>query len=291
MWFTLALLFAVGAELFESTIERRRFLQLLTASAGLIAAYAIVQPYAAHFGLAQLAASADQNVGPFPSRNAYASFVLLAFPPAVWAARRLGAEWWLPAGTLLASAFMTGSRAGAALALVEAIFLTAWIRSRLFAVALAAIALGGFLWGGDNLRTRIGYSDPLEHRREIYGSALELISARPLIGWGLGAFEDVYPGQARFDVGALVNHAHSDWLEAAVEGGLAYAAALTGCAALILWRARHCVWALGLPLILLHSLVDFPFQRIGVSVWFVLLAAAAFAQSKPRQSSRSENGS
>jgi O-antigen ligase len=274
-WFSIACLFAVSSSTLKPFTERRRFLQLFVILAGLIAAFAIVQPYAGQFGLEGLAAAADERVGPFTSRNAYASFVLLGFPVAVWSARRLGPEWWLPAGALLASSLTTGSRAGAALTLAEAVVLCFWMRSRVWVAAFGVMAMAGFFLGGENLRVRLGYADPLEHRRDIYASSLELISARPFTGWGLGTFQSVYPAQARFDVGAVVNHAHSDWLEAAVEGGLIYAVAVLGCALLMLWPARATIWALGLPMVLLHSLVDFPFQRPGVIVWFVLLAAAA----------------
>jgi O-antigen ligase len=274
-WFSLASLYVASVTLFESTVERRRFLQFFLLAAGLLAAFAIVQPYAAHLGMDKLAASADESVGPFPSRNAYASFVLLAFPVAVWAANKLGTEWWLAAGVLLTSAFMTGSRAGAALVLFEAVFLSIWMKRRVWIAPLAATAMVGLLWGGNSLGVRLGYQDPLQHRREVYAASLELIRARPLLGWGLGSFEQVYPTQARFDAATIINHAHNDWIEAAVEGGLVYAAAVLGCVFVLLWPARRSIWALGLPAVVVHSVVDFPFQRLGVTVWFILIAAAA----------------
>ena len=285
-WLVLAIVMATAASAFHSSIERHRFLVLFAAVAGIIAAFANVQPFAGRFGLDRLAAATDQMVGPFRNRNTYAAFVELAFPVAVWAARRVGPEWWLAAATLLGSALATGSRAGAAIVLGEALVMAVWFQSRARVLTLVAVVAVSLLLGGDTLRTRIGYRDPLEHRREIFASSLELASERPFMGWGLGAFQKVYPAQARFDVGAYVNHAHNDWLESAAEGGLPYAAALAAGAALILWYSRRSIWALGLPAVLVHSFVDFPFQRTGVTVWFMLLAGAAYAQQESCKPSR-----
>jgi hypothetical protein len=41
---------------------------------------------------------------------------------------------------------------------------------------------------------------------------------------------------------------------------------------------RH-PWALGLPFVCAHALVDYPFQRIGVVFWFVVIAAAVRQES------------
>ena len=277
-WLVLALIYATAAAWFSMERERNLFLRLFAFAAGATAAYTLVQPYAGNLGLAQFAASADVMAGPFRNRNTYASFVELALPVAVWAARKYGPQWWLAAAALLASALVTGSRAGAALAVVEAGVLALWLKNTRVGMAFAGAAALGMVWGGDTLATRINYRDPLDHRREIYAASLELASAKPMAGWGLGTFEQVYPQEARFDIGKTINHVHSDWLEAAVEGGLPFAAAVAALTMVLLWRSAPCMWACGLFFVVLHSFVDFPFQRIGITSWFFLIAGAAEAR-------------
>lgn len=49
-----------------------------------------------------------------------------------------------------------------------------------------------------------------------------MAKSEPLIGYGLGMFPDVYPRYAIEDFPYHVNHAHSDWAEFAVEGGIPF---------------------------------------------------------------------
>jgi len=43
-------------------------------------------------------------------------------------------------------------------------------------------------------------------------STIAMAREKPWTGFGLGNFENVYPAYALFDDGAIVNHAHNDWL-------------------------------------------------------------------------------
>ena len=133
------------------------------------------------------------------------------------------------------------------------------------AVVLAAIAGAGQLAG------RIFEPDPLRYRREMAHSALAMIRDRPFSGFGLGTFATVYPQYAEFDAGATVNHAHNDWLEWASEGGVGFAAAWGVLAAAMLRRVRGSIWTIGVPTVMIHALVDYPFARFGVSAWTFLL--------------------
>jgi O-antigen ligase len=96
----------------------------------------------------------------------------------------------------------------------------------------------------------------------------------------------VYPAHARFDLGALVDHAHNDWLEWAAEGGLPYALAWVVVAASIARPAARSIWGWGVIAIFLHAFVDYPFARFGVSAWTMTLIGALCADDKREVSVR-----
>ena len=232
--------------------------------------------------------------GPFLSRNDFAAFLELAFPVALWlglggAARSApGGQrkreapsrpgdaifMWL-AAWLLAAGFASASRAGSALLAAEAVAILA-VRAKgraalkFAAAAVVLIALAG----AGTLMHRWREPDPLRYRREIAQSTVEMIAERPWRGFGLGTYSRVYPAYAHFDLGALVEHAHNDWLEWAAEGGLPYALAWLVVAVSVAKPATRSMWGLGVIAVFLHALVDYPFARFGVSAWTMALIGA-----------------
>jgi O-antigen ligase len=151
-------------------------------------------------------------------------------------------------------------------------------------VALAALG------GAQTLLGRLADPDPLRYRREIFKSTAGMIAHRPWQGFGLGSFRAVYPEFATFDSGAVVEHAHSDWLEWAAEGGVPYAVAwvlLAGCA---FPAAIRSVWGIGVVAVFLHAFVDYPFARLGVSAWtFILVGALENTGHPPALTQRRTN--
>ena len=126
-----------------------------------------------------------------------------------------------------------------------------------------------------------------------------MIQARPLTGWGLGAYVPVYRKFALYDDGTWVNQAHNDYLEWAAEGGIPYALIMV---LLIVWTIRpgfRSVWGIGLLAFALHALVDYPFARLGTCGWYFALAGMLAAQqgedtrepSRERAASRVPTGS
>ena len=148
------------------------------------------------------------------------------------------------------------------------------------AVAAASLAGIGTLWG------RLQLPDPLQFRREIADSTVAMIRERPLHGFGLGTFAQVYPGYATFDAGALVEHAHDDWLEWTAEGGIPFAVVWLLLASTLVRPALHSSWAtgsqwaMGLLAIFLHALVDYPFAKFGLTAWIFALAGMLQAQGE-----------
>ncbi|WCL53390.1 O-antigen ligase family protein [Gimibacter soli] len=92
----------------------------------------------------------------------------------------------------------------------------------IFGSALMATLYFGYNLSGDMLQKRL-LADPLEDARfEIYPGVIDAIGQRPLTGYGLGSFADVFqmirspelPDRVNFD------QAHSDYLEMAFSLGI-----------------------------------------------------------------------
>lgn len=229
-------------------------------------------------------AAEPQVFGPFQSRNNYATFALLTIPLVVWKGLGERTNWpYLAAAAwMAASVVASGSRAGAGLLLLEFVLLAFAFRRmipdwriRLGIAALVLVAVGAAGW--THLEYKLHDSDPLRYRREMAASALEMAAARPWTGFGLGAFPQVYPAYARFDTGYFVNHAHNDWAELAADGGLPAVTCLAVFALCTLPASLRNPWSIGIPLVFLHAIVDYPLQRLGVTFWVFLLCAASLA--------------
>ena len=121
-----------------------------------------------------------------------------------------------------------------------------------------------------------------------------MIAERPWLGWGLGAFEAVFPTYRSAEVGSwgIWEMAHSTPLEIALELGLPVAAGLGGLwivAGAILVRAAIMAapaWnagagaALGVGLLgTLHSCVDFSLQVPGYAATFFAVTCVGLAQA------------
>jgi O-antigen ligase len=236
--------------------------------------------------------------GPFLSRNDFAGFMELSFPVAMWLSfdRRNDAAFdldrarlrdrtspphipkWVPAW-MLAAGLASGSRAGAILLLAEAGLILGLVSRRRAAatfamgtVLLAAVAGAGTLAG------RFAEKGPLRYRREMAASTLNMIADHPWRGTGLGTYAYVYPAYATFDLGAVVEHAHNQWLEWAAEGGIPLALMWMALVLGVCVPAVRSVWGIGILAAFLHALVDYPFARFGLTAWdFTLLGALTAA--------------
>jgi O-antigen ligase len=263
-----------------------RFVKVIGMVGVVLAAFAVLQFYTSEGRILWLWPSGDPRVfGTFHNRNNFASFVCLILPVTLWFAldrRGISGIWTAAAVVIAAGVVTSGSRAGMALMLLEVAGFVIYGLSmdrengttlRVLAVC-GCIAAGAAVMGWDAFALKLQDSDPLRHRREMALSAIAMAQTRPLLGFGLGAFSAAYPAYATFDTGLFVNYAHNDWLEFAAEGGLGLVVLIAGAA---LWISRFVLrhpWALGIPIVCLHAMVDYPLQRIGVSAWLVTLAGA-----------------
>jgi len=244
----------------------------------------------------------------FQNKNNYVQFVEIALPIALWGAIRGGRRsWWhvVAAGILYASAIGAASRAGFVLCTGELIAITilglfrarqsgAGLPSRMVASVLVMVltVAGAFTFavGWDRALARFKDEDPLFIRREYMLGAVNMARHRPLTGYGLDTFEQVYQEFATKDFELYANHAHNDWAEFAADGGVPFLllVAIPFCAA-IPTAVRH-PRGLGLVATLLSACVDFPFPRLGVSVWMFAMLAMLHAARRSDQATIGQLG-
>jgi O-antigen ligase len=230
--------------------------------------------------------------GPFVSRNNYAAFVELILPAVLVFAMRSRRRSWaylLIAAALVAATVASGSRAGTVLVIAEVVVVALLVRRRVAAIAILGglVALFVVVVGYQYLWERSTHdSDPFLLRREFLASTMTMIRTRPLHGFGLGSWVSAYPQFAVIDVGKTANHAHNEWAQWAAEGGLpAFALML----AVLLWTVRasaRSVWGIGVVSVMVHSLVDYPFMRLGLAAWIFVFLGMLAVHGPRRQSRR-----
>lgn len=123
-------------------------------------------------------------------------------------------------------------------------------------------------------------------RTEIWSRTGEAIRESGLAGSGIGTFTAIYP---RYEDPATiertyVNHAHNDYLELALEGGIPgivlmiLFAAWWGARTYTIWRSPHAAElgraaCIASAAILLHSLVDYPLRTAAIATIFAMALA------------------
>jgi len=242
----------------------------------------------------------------FPSHNSYAQFVELALPIALWRVVRKGLRsWWygLAGGLLYASVVGAASRVGTVVCTAELLAVLGIglfknrSRERRFparATLTAAILIPAFaslftaVVGWERVWQRLQENDPYIVRREYLLSTLHMAESRPLIGFGLGTFPEVYQQFAVKDFPFYANHAHNDWAEFAADGGVPFFLLVLTPFAAAIPLALRMPWGIGIPAILLHACVDFPFPRAAVSAWIFVLLGALYATQRREPEACSE---
>jgi hypothetical protein len=297
-WLTTCAVAWMGYQACLARKDRRRFLNAALAVGSVVALLSVVQLFTSPGRVFWLFESGytTQVIGPFVSPNNYAALVELLVPVALTLAfesktnRRL---YLTVAAALVASVVASGSRAGTILVIAEsaAAFLLyrparrglprqprRWPLLSFVALAAAFTWIVGYqvLWG-----RFVQAGDPYQVRREFLASSVAMFRAQPLHGFGLGTWASVYPQFATIDLGAVANHAHNEWIQWAAEGGWPALGLMLGA---VFWVARpaiRSVWGIGVLAVFLHSLVDYPFLRLGLAVWIFAFwgALAAYGRS------------
>lgn len=206
-----------------------------------------------------------------------------------------------------AGVLATGSRTGVAFLLlsVPLALIALWPRElksrRIYVSAAGATAVAIMALTTSTGKTALARFASLDDARFAYWSDVRLAIAEYWpVGSGFGTFATVYQ---RFEslagVGpSYVNHAHNDFLELLAEGGLLAPALLVPAIAFLVfasirlfraggrqaWTVLGQSSAVGLLIILLHSVVDYPLRMLSLMTLFGILSALLFAPpGEPRQ--------
>jgi O-antigen ligase len=258
------------------------------------------------------------NAGFFANRNFLAAELYCAIPFAVSLGIGLGQSktlhWSVAALFVLATLVIylaglgaTASRTGTALAMVSVLLsgLLLWpkvlpqqtsnISSRAMIFFIAILLLVAAQFGLTGI-LRIAQTEPVsDYRGTMAATSLEAALAYFPFGAGFGSFVPVY---AMFEhpqnlKSFYVNHAHNDWIELLLEGGLPIAIVIL---LFIAWlcRAIFSLWRNAGPadgltkagviiiaLLLAHSVVDYPLRTRFLMALFALCCAWLAAGTLP----------
>jgi len=298
-WFTAAMIAMLATQLFRTGRLAQQFRMAFALLGGGLALLDVLQQ-ASHTGkYFWLFPSGFPDVyGTFAYYNNFSQFIEMTLPITLWLGlnhREPRYNWLLLSALQIGAVVACGSRAGAALVVAEllAVLLLAFFRRRgilsLKVIGLTLLLSLGFIYvaGFKTVLHKLERPDQLATRREINEASLAMIKARPLTGWGLGAYVPVYKMFALYDDGTWVNQAHNDYLEWAAEGGIPFACLMV---ALILWTVRpaiRSIWAVGLLTLCLHAVVDYPFARMGTCGWyFALVGMLVWQQVEQHETTR-----
>jgi len=246
--------------------------------------------------------------GPYVNHNHYAGLMEMLLPvPLVLALSQQtrGAQKALAAAAaavMASTIFLSGSRGGMAAFMVE-MTVVAFVTTRreqrrrtLSAIAVFLMVVVGLLvWlGGSTLLQRVSSIQSEAHtelsggtRIDIDRDGLKMFAQKPVLGWGLGTFPEVYPQFRSFYTNFFVNEAHNDYVQLLVEMGAAGFAVMLwmiiavyrhGIKKLANWpgeisSAVTLAAMLGVTGIMVHSLVDFNLQVPANAAWFYALCA------------------
>lgn len=276
--------------LLDETIDRRRIVSASFINRNSYATYAV-------FGLlANVAAYIHLSGKGTPGGDAKAELrnFLEGF---------FGGAWLFALGVLFCGAAlaMTGSRAGSVAGLVGVAVMALALRGRggsqplLWGVLLAAVGFAVLTLGSETIRRFL--SDTSEQLRfSVYREILTQIMERPLLGHGIGAFQDTF--RAHVPEGAAIaewDKAHNSFLENAYELGLPAAAlfyvVLAGILLRLLAGLRQRRQDAELPAMALAALVaggfhaafDFSLQIPAIALLLATMIGIGWSQSFQRQ--------
>jgi O-antigen ligase len=211
----------------------------------------------------------------------------------------------LSAALMASTIFLSGSRGGMlAFTAQMTLFVALLLRQKktgrmvLWLGMFLVLAIGLLAWlGGGELVERIA-SIHSETRTELSGAmrvnidrdAIKMFAHKPVLGWGLGTFAEVYPQFRSFYTDFFVDQAHNDYLELLVEMGvLGFATTLWFLVTVYRRAARKLKnWTvdangaiglaamLGVTGMLVHSFLDFNLQiPANAALFYVLCTVAA----------------
>jgi O-antigen ligase len=297
-WLTCAVICLLAHQLFRDLALARQFRLAFVYFASLICVLDLLQQASHTDKVLWIFPTGYPFVfGTFQYYNNFSQFVELSLPVTLWMGlgqRRANVFLLLLAAVQISAVIASSSRSGTVLVIVEflAILLISWFRGRsglqlpllgiAMALTLGLVAVAGF----DTVIQKFKSPDQLSVRRQINEASIDLIKVHPWIGWGLGTYVPIYPQFARYDDGTYVNRAHDDWLEWAAEGGVFFAGLMLVVLLWTLLPAWRSVWGLGVIVVCINALVDYPFARLGVCGWYFALVGMLAGHREEKRSRR-----
>ncbi|MBZ5632890.1 MAG: O-antigen ligase family protein [Acidobacteriia bacterium] len=276
-WTTYLAVFTLALDLGRDRRRRERFLNAVLWFETALAAISMLTVFSSPPGIVFWifhAGSDQRTLGPFVYYNQYAAFIEAVLPIALVGAildQKRRVLYSVMGALLLASVVAGGSRAGTILCLAEvvAIPLVALAQGiasrrgagRVLLASVGTLAILGAVAGWDVIWKRLQEPNPYAVRKDFLLSSLEMVRDRPLTGFGLGTWSEVYPGFARFDDGLFANQAHSDWAQWAAEGGIPFFLLMAAVVSGVIRPAFRSLWGLGLLAVFVHCLIDYPMQQ------------------------------
>jgi len=295
-WLALAATYVTARSLVQTRASRQQFLSVVLWAGLALSLVCVILHFSSPQRVYGLFVSRFSPYGPFIYKNQFAAFLELLLPIAFFrltSARRGKVGYAVVFAGLFACMVASLSRAGLAIAVLEILVLAtvSWRRRTVPGAALLKFGLPVLLLmamftlivGTDSITARFGEQNLLSGiRKPLAQSTLQMIEARPVWGFGLGTWRLVYPQFATFDIAAVANEAHDDWLQWASEGGIPFALVLLALAmwlSVVAWRHP---WGLGVPAMFLHCLFDYP-TRLPALAAFLFLMAGALAATAGRK--------
>ncbi len=317
-----AALFVAALQLEASSRYRLLIVPLAIAGlSGLLGVVQFVSRDASDISM-QGAANVGFAIGFFANRNHYAALIYTMLPFAVvWTVqatrRHRDRTWFLGVlfggavvASLLAGMSAAFSRAGVALGVVSLLgsAFIVWRSGRASRLGRWPVIIAGVCLLGFAAVMQLGLVQLLIQRSAVDGSrrsiarlTLEAIQNYSFAGSGFGTFVPVFKAfeQPSDIIVFYINHAHNDFLELTLEGGILASLLI---ALFLLWYFRQfwSIWlssvysgsasqrllasaaSLSIGLLLLHSLLDYPLRTITLMTSFAV--AAAFMALPPPES-------
>jgi O-antigen ligase len=285
IWAVCAIAFVLGSQIPRGRRSRRSFLDVMLWVSTALAALAMLQAYTSEGRVLWLFPADEGVLGTFYYKNQFAAFMEIGAPIALRQVMRekvaLGGVCY---AVIFAAALTSASRAGVTLVSAELmVFLALMVfqhrmplKSAASVVAILVLLVAGASAVAGTEQTLNKFQDPNLYgvRQPLVDSTLKMIAQRPWTGSGLGTWRAMYPGFATFDLAAIANEAHNDWLQWAAEGGIPFSLLL---AVLAIWLGKasvQSVWGLGVPMVLLHAYVDYPLREPALAfLWFAMAGA------------------
>jgi O-Antigen ligase len=290
-WMTWAAVYYLGVSTLKEESQGRLIRIAIVCFGFAIAVEAILQAYLSPGKVFGLFDTGYQHfvMGPIIYHTHFAVFIETILPMALFFALESYAYLGI-AAVLLAALVVSASRGGLIIASAEVLvvlFLAYRQRpeahKKIISIALALAGVTAILTliVGFQTASERFYSEALTAGRLQFAiSTLHMIAVHPWIGWGLGCWPTVYPAFATFDPGALVNQAHSDWLQWTADGGLPVGLTMFSLALWAIKPALRSIWGIGILAVLIHAAFDYPFSRPAIGAWPILILSMAAASNQ-----------